>query len=411
MRDAEGDMRLSRRGFVKAGLATAAAAGLSVGAKAAGPDDEKKPDILPTRKLGRTGEQVTILNLGTGRKQTRRMLDLMYKLGIRFIDTAAVYAQGLSEQALGKWMQKRGNRKEFFITTKDLPRTPDEWVQMVDRRLESLQTDYIDLFFVHEIGGGFGQAPNDDRMEWPRSKEWAAAADKMKKSGKVRFTGFSSHSDVDVRCEVLNRAVDGGWTDAILVATDPYTMQTHKEYNKALDKCYKAGVGLISMKEMRGVADIDKALPKFKEMGLTPQQAVLHAVWSDERFTAISSDMPNVRILKENVEAARKFKMPLDKKQMAAVIDLYQMDGRRFCNACDGTCRRAAGTTARLGDIARYLTYYELDGRRDDARSAYAALSPEERDWHGADLAAARQACHCGLDFAAILPRAAAKLA
>jgi hypothetical protein len=64
----------------------------------------------------------------------------------------------------------------------------------------------------------------------------------------------------------------------------------------------------------------------------------------------------------------------------------------------------AAGTRARLGDLARFYTYHEHGGMRGVARDEYAALTPEQRDWQGADLAAAREACHYKLDFSRILP-------
>ena len=82
-----------------------------------------------------------------------------------------------------------------------------------------------------------------------------------------------------------------------------------------------------------------------------------------------------------------------------------------FCNGCDGRCRHAGKTKAALGEITRALSYYECDGARDSARRAYASLTPEQRDWHGADLAAASAACVSKLDFASLLPRAEEKLA
>jgi hypothetical protein len=96
---------------------------------------------------------------------------------------------------------------------------------------------------------------------------------------------------------------------------------------------------------------------------------------------------------------------------MAAVISLLGRAGKRFCNACDGSCRRAGRTKAALNDIVRYLSYYEMDGCREEARRLFAALSPEERDWGRASLAAASHACRNKLDFAALLARAEEKLA
>jgi hypothetical protein len=163
------------------------------------------------------------------------------------------------------------------------------------------------------------------------------------------------------------------------------------------------------MKEMRAVAAAPKFLPEFKEMGLTSHQAVLHAVWSDERFASICSAMNNLKFIDENCAAARNFK-PMDERKMGAVIGLYERYASGFCNGCDGGCRRAAGTKAALSDITRALSYYERDGSRDEARKLYASLAPEQRAWRQADLGAASDACASQLDFASLLRRAEEKL-
>ena len=69
-----------------------------------------------------------------------------------------------------------------------------------------------------------------------------------------------------------------------MVSYDPKLVRENAEFNKAVDACHKAGVGLISMKEMRAVDAMPKMLPGFRELGLTPHQAVLHAAWTDERI-------------------------------------------------------------------------------------------------------------------------------
>jgi hypothetical protein len=62
-------------------------------------------------------------------------------------------------------------------------------------------------------------------------------------------------------------------------------------------------------------------------------------------------------------------------------------------------------------EIARYLSYYEQDGRRGEARQLYRALPMEARNLSAADLKAASQACSCGVDYASVVRRAAEKLA
>ena len=410
MVDSNSRTDVSRRTFIKAGVTAAAGVGLPLDARGEEPEPGQKP-VLPTRVLGRTGEKVSILNLGTAQGAANpRMLNAAYDAGIRYIDTADCYENGKAEKAVGKWLAGADRHKEFFVVTKDHPDQPGQWVEMVDKRLAVLRTDVIDLFFIHQLGEGFRGGGEKSHSRIPKMKAWARAADKLKKSGKVRFVGFSTHTMMSLRIALLNNAATGGWVDAIMVATDPQLVRQNAAFNKALDRCHKAGVGLISMKEMRAVADAPKFLPQFEEMGLTTHQAVLHAVWSDERFTSICSAMPNLKILTENSEAARKFKT-MPKKEIGAVIELYERYASGFCNGCDGRCARAAGTTAALGDITRALSYYERDGARDEGRKLYASLTSEQRDWHGADLAAASQRCLCKLDFASLLARADQKLA
>jgi uncharacterized protein len=417
---------LTRRDFVRAGVAAAAVAGLPLAARAnqpkegdekepkKGKDDKKGKDekgLVPTRALGKTGVQVSMLSLGTARGVEERTLNAAWEAGIRYIDTAAGYSNGEAEKIIAKWMKKKENRKELFIVTKDHPRSPDQWAEQLEKRLESLQIDSVDAFFIHMLGGGGRQGGGGDSTGWPKDKEWAKAVERMKKGGKVKFVGFSTHAEVPQRTTCLENAAEGGWVDAILTSYDPLVVREEKEFSKAMDKCHKAGIGLISMKQLRGAAikEPGKLLPKFEEMGLTAGQAVLQAIWSDERIVSICSDMPSINLVKENTDAAKKYK-PLDKTKLGAVLELYRREGRTFCNACDGSCRRAAGTKAALNDIVRCLSYYEMDGRREDARRMFAELTPEERDWAGADLEAASRACKSKLDFVALLGRAGRKL-
>lgn len=399
----------TRRTFLKTGVTAAAAAGLPLAAL--GDETQTEPkEPLPRRVLGRTGEKVTILNLGAGRPPNERQLNAAYDAGVRYIDTAATYGAGASERAIAEWMNKTGHRKEFFIVTKESPRYPASWPKTINRRLKALQTDTIDLFLLSGLGDNVRDGEEESARNVPKMKEWADAAEQLKKTGKVRFVGFSTHTAMPLRIGLLNSAAEGGWADAIMVAYDPKIVRENAEFNKALDACHKAGIGLICMKEMRGLDEMPKLLPEFEELGLTAHQAVLHAVWSDERIASICSDMPNIPILTENAAAARNFK-PLDKLKIGAVIDLYQRYAVRYCNGCDGRCRRAGGTKAALADMTRALSYYEQDGLRNEARKLYASLTPDQRDWNGADLAAASNACVCKLDFASLLPRAEEKLA
>lgn len=407
---------VSRRGFLRSGAAVATLAATARGLALPGEEKGKTAGSMPRRKLGRTGAEVPILNLGAGKPPDTRLLNAAYDEGVRYFDTADCYGDGASEKVIGEWFAKTGHRKDVFLVTKDHPKSPDEWVAMIDKRLKALQTDQVDLFFIHALGdiarlGNYGEAAEGGK-DWPKSAEWAAAAQKMKDTGKIKLAGFSAHCrPLECRIALLNNAAAGGWVDAIMVAADPHLIRTNDEFDKALDNCHKAGVGLICMKEVRGgLAHIKEDFPEFKDKGLTPHTAVLSAIWSDGRFASICSHMDNLKKLKENAAAARNFK-PLTGDELGAVHRMLRDHRGSFCHGCDGSCQRAAGTQTAFADIARYLSYYEEDGRRDEARALFAALSPEQRDWSDADLAAASRACVGGLDMRDILTRAARKLA
>ncbi len=188
-----------------------------------------------------------------------------------------------------------------------------------------------------------------------------------------------------------------------------------KKLDRALDACHKAGIGLISMKQISGTGEkiqkeYAKQFPDFVADGISPYQALLHSIWTDERISACCVSMRNTDHLREDIAAARNFK-PLKKADMDRLRDVLLAAGPTMCANCDGSCSRAAGTDAALGDLARLYTYHEQHGLRHDAREQYAALEPRHRDWSGADLEAARNACPSRLNFAEILPEVDRRLA
>lgn len=408
------DTSVSRRDFLRAGAAAGAAAA-TIPALAAEDEPTTQPDrpieLVPKRKLGKTGVEISILGVGGGVPLNTRYLNTVHSMGIRYIDTAKLYAEGGSERAVADWLQETGRRKDYFVVTKDQPKSPDEWIKMLDERREALKTDCVDLFFLHGFASEEYNGP--DGVKWLTDKEWVKAADQMRKSGKVRFLGFSTHaSPIEVRTDALNgAAAQGSWVDAIMVATNPTLMRDNKNFNRAVDACHQAGVGLISMKETYFGADtIEGVVPEFKKKGLSRVAAVLTTMWSDERFACICSHMDNIKYLKENADTAKSFK-PLTADELAAADRMLRRCQPTLCVACDGSCQRAAGTKADLNAIARYVTYAEQNGQLREARKLFAALPPDARDWTGADLHAASHACKSRLDFERILAKAKELLA
>ncbi len=403
--DAERAGRVDRRGFLGAGVGAVAAAGVlaegrPVAARQQAGGEPAASAPLAKRKLGKTGVEVTMLNIGTWRSSgVERLLRFAWANGVRYIDTAKSYG---TEPAIGRWLQAVPEaRKELFLVTKDHPRSPRELVAQLDQRLAALKTDYVDLIFIHAMG----DHDFATEVRWPASAEFKAAAEAIRKSGKARFVGFSTHHPQ--RPEILQAAVKGGFVDVIMLQNNPWIAQ-EDAMNRALDACHKAGIGLISMKQVAGNMKLDeiaRRLPELKEKNLTPYQALLHAIWTDERFSSVCVSMRNTDQIRENADAARRFQ-PMPKSAMLRLRDACIAAGPTMCASCDGRCSRAAGTDAELGNLTRLLTYHEHHGYRAEARRLYGEMAGSARDWKGADLEAARAACPNKLDFASLLPRA-----
>ena len=410
------DSGVNRRDFLHAGAAVAGASalGAATAGSATADDATEKPPIVPTRPLGKTGVDVSILNQGTWKASgLDRILRFAYAQGIRYFDTAHSYG---SEPGFHRWFAQTPEvRKTIFLVSKDTPSTPKQLIPMLDERLKALGTDYLDLIFIHALG----DADPQQGLDWPKSKEFKDTVEAIKKSGKAKLVGFSTHH-AD-RAQFLQSAVEGGFVDVIMLKFAPW-LDRDSPLNKAIDACHKKGIGLVSMKQIAGqgvgnfpgdntsLEEVAKKLPEaLKARKLSPYQGLLQAIWTDERISSACVSMRNTDQIRENVDAARRHE-PLKLADVHQLRDAFLAAGPIMCADCDGRCGVAAKTGARLGDLTRFLTYHEHHGYRDEARARYAELTQSERDWKDADLHAAREACPSHLDFSALLPKVDALL-
>jgi len=143
-------MDLSRRQFIQAAAAGAAL----VPSLGAGPASK-----LPTRTLGKTGIEVSILGFGSGSrflmyKEDDKALEALSRaldLGITYIDTAHSYGDGKSEERIGRLMPER--RKQITLATKLSARKADDARRQIELSLKRLQTDHLDVVHIHALAG------------------------------------------------------------------------------------------------------------------------------------------------------------------------------------------------------------------------------------------------------------------
>ena len=353
---------------------------------------------LPRRQLGKNGPQVTMLSMGgMMAAMSPDYLDIAWSMGIRYFDTADCYIKGKSEPIIAQWLAKYPERrKEIFLVSKDHPKkSPEELLEMIDRRLAACGTKYLDAFYIHGIGG-------ENKLDWPKSDAYKKTAEALKKSGKVKMVGFSCHDGRLV--DYLNAAAEGGFLDIIMLAYNPF-YEKGGAFDKALDACHAKGIGLVAMKTMRQAKDVPKRLPEFDKIGLTTHQAVLHAAWSDPRISAICNMIDNVDQMTTSTAAARSYKSPLKLAHMELLKEIILAGRRTMCTGCPACAEFSKQTDFAFYDISRFVTYYEQDGNTE-AREYYRALAAEHRDVSKVDLAALRDACQFKTDYPEIIRRA-----
>ena len=405
-----GKSTLTRRNFLRSAMI--APMGVAMGpALAAKADDAFKPPAsasvagappVPTRKLGRNGPEVSMLILGGDiPAYSPEHLDLGWAMGIRYFDTAGQYGNGNDELKVAEWLAKYPERrKDLFLVSKDHPHAgPEQLLEQIDRRLESCKTTYLDLFFIHGINP---REYGDVSLDWPKSDALKKVAEKLKNSGKVKMVGFSCHDDRSP--QYLTAAAQGGFLDAIMVKYTPFYVKGG-DFDRALEACHQAGIGLIGMKTLRNAADAPKRLPEFDQLGLSTHQALLQAVWSDPRISAVCNRMQNADNIQTSVAAARGYKGPLKIAHLDLLKETLLASRRAMCPGCPSCNQQGAALEFAFSDIARYVMYYEQDGDLR-AREMYHRLPAAQRDASKVNLSALRDACHFQTDYPEIIRRA-----
>jgi predicted aldo/keto reductase-like oxidoreductase len=394
----------SRRQFLK----TAAAAG---GAAAVASTDsvwaDLPPSTLPMVTLGKTGQKVPVLGMGTSWDLSPNFVQFALHAGVRYIDTSESYESGNVETTLGEVLERTKMRKDVYLVTKNSRGKVGgtQAFATFEKRLEAslarLRTDYIDCYYLHGVSGREIALLSDPGVK--------AAFEKLKKAGKIKFCGLSCH---DGRLpEIVTAAAKSGWMDQIMIQYNYRTMTTDA-VKKALDAASKANLAIVAMKSQGGAGEFREGTdaPKFKEFvdkGSKKHAAAIKTVFADHRVHAVVSEMTNRDMLRDNIDASRGHSLTL--REQKQLEEYRQATAHLYCHGCGQHCEPAADGVA-VSEILRYLRYNEVYGKRQRAAELYKALPSEARNIAGVDLTAAQAACPHGLPIVELLQRADRKM-
>lgn len=221
--------------------------GTLAGNVASYPSQDKKPEAekeILHRILGKTGIKIPIVSMGVMNAFSPELVRRSYEKGIRYFDTSSYYQRGKNEEMIGNVTQQLNVRKEVIIATKVyLPHAqrsmpPDQvkayFLRSSDESLKRLQTDYVDILFSHSVS----------ELTWLNNPGVRDALQLIKKQGKARFIGFSTHQNM---AECIDDAAQSGLYDVILTMFN-YALWDDLNLLAALKNAQAKNIGLIAMK-------------------------------------------------------------------------------------------------------------------------------------------------------------------
>ncbi|HEV2484158.1 MAG TPA: aldo/keto reductase [Terracidiphilus sp.] len=294
------------------------------------PSNPVTPTAMPTRNLGKTGYKVGIFSLG-GQASLEKpnneaiavpIIERALDLGVNYIDTSSIYGGPFrwSEQYVGKVMAHR--RNQAFLATKTKERTRDGSMRMIEKSLQLLQTDHVDLWQLHDVGTMF-----DINEIFAKGCAMDALLE-MKEQKVVRHLGLTGHYRPDALIEGIKRYP----FDTVLMAisaADPH----HFSFNEALlPLAVERQMGIIGMKVPGRGRLLSNWTPQPLEVqakmweGMVPAPTPGTLTMREAMYYTLSRPVSTIIIgcdsiaqLEENVHYAREF-TPLSDPQVAAIV-------------------------------------------------------------------------------------------
>ncbi len=241
----------NRRDFLRAmaGLTAGLMLPVGWGCRNAGPASDQFGELLPLRKLGTTGEKVTMLGVGgyhvgwTTEKDAQEVIETAIEGGIRFFDTAHSYGKGTSEERYGKYLVPK-YRDQIFLMTKSTATDKDSLLEEFELSLKRLKTDRVDLLQIHSLKN---PTDVDERI----SNGVIEAVQSVKESGKARYIGFTGHTSPYAHLRMLERLPDfGGFSTLQMPLNIVDLASEHSFVRQTLPVALENNLGLLAMKTL-----------------------------------------------------------------------------------------------------------------------------------------------------------------
>jgi uncharacterized protein len=261
------------------------------------------------REFGKIGDKVSSLGFGAMNlpgvplEQAREALNYALDHGINYIDTAAGYRN--SEEIIGECISHR--RKEYFLATKTNKRDYKEAKEEIERSLDRMKTDVLDLLQIHYVN-----FVSDYKAAMEEENGAYYAALEMKEKGYVRHIGITGH-----RPDLLTKWIQKGQFDQVLFhlnLAQPFALQ------ELIPELTRLNMGKVAMKPLSGGF-------------IQPVSKAIRYPYSQDVHVTISG-MVSVDEVKENIAAQAEEIGDEERQELEQLaLQLGEHNCRR-CNYC-----------------------------------------------------------------------------
>jgi predicted aldo/keto reductase-like oxidoreductase len=371
---------------------------------------------MEKRNIESLGAEVSLLGFGLMRlpvlggdkskidyAQAEQMLDMAFRGGVNYFDTAYPYHEGKSEVFVGDVLSKR-DRSSYYLASKmptwDLAKSGDEVKRIFDEQLRRCKTEYFDFYLAHSF-----DPDHFDRFKRLKMYDFLR---KKKEEGRIRRLGFSFHSNPDLLARIVE---DYEWEFAQIqlnyVDWDLLNARRFYEYLSARK------LPVIVMEPVRGgalAALNEKAAGILK--AARPEASL--ASWAI-RFAAslpnvmtVLSGMSTVEQMEDNLAAFQPF-VPLsgaEQETLKQAAQAYNDSGAIPCTGCRYCMDCPAGVDIPV--VFRQYNHYQLSKKRDVFDNTYRYLPEKEKAHNCVSCGACVKLCPQGIEIPGFMKQIAA---
>ncbi|MFY1112163.1 MAG: aldo/keto reductase [Methanosarcinaceae archaeon] len=366
------------------------------------------------RKLGKTGEKVSILGYGSMRlpvidgavdnideEKAIELLRYAIDHGVNYVDAAYSYHGGKGEVFLGKALAD-GYREKVHLATKlscKRVNCKEDMDRFLNEQLEKLRTDCIDFYLLHAVKKSY----------WEKMKKFGVFEflERARAAGKIKYTGFSFHDDLDVFKEVL----DAYPWDLCQIQFN-YLDEDFQAGVEGLKYAGEKGVAVVIMEPLRGGNLASKVPEEAKKVWdrarikRSPAEWAFRYLWNYPEISVVLSGMSEMGHLEENLRIADEglpnSLSPEEKSLIAEVKEIYKARIKVNCTGCKYCipCPQGVNIPRNLG----YLNdVYMLDDVKN-ARFQYGVLlAPEEKAGNCVECGECEEVCPQGISIREML--------